>query len=107
MNKEVWKDIVGYEGIYQVSNFGRVKNTETGRIMKTYKDKYGYITTSISYKGKTKHFLIHRLIAKAFIPNPENKPHINHINTIRDDNRIENLEWVTRKENSNNPLTRK
>lgn len=104
---EVWEDIEGYNSKFQISNLGRVKNTETGKILKTYKDRYGYITTAIKYKGKTKHYLIHRLIATAFIPNTENKPHINHINTIRDDNRIENLEWTTPKENNNNPLTRK
>ena len=104
---EVWEDIEGYNGKYQISNLGKVKNTETGRLMTVYINNNGYQRTSFNYKGKIKHYYIHRLIAKAFIPNPENKPHINHINTIRDDNRIENLEWVTRKENSNNPLTRK
>lgn len=107
MNKEVWKDIEGYENLYQISSLGRVKNVETEKILKTSKDKYGYLYINIKYKGKTKHYLIHRLIAKAFIPNPENKPFIDHINTIKDDNRIENLRWVTSKENNNNPLTRK
>ena len=111
MEKEIWKDIKGYEGLYQVSNLGRIKsfnywNQGKIRILKLRFHKEGYLIVSLNKNTKTKIKFVHRLIAEAFIPNPENKPEIDHINGIRDDNRIENLRWVTRKENMNNELTK-
>lgn len=109
---EIWKNIEGYEN-YRVSNLGRVKSLNyrrTGRkeILKCYKDRNGYLIISLSQgKGKNNWFLVHRLVAQAFIPNPDNKPQVDHINTDRTDNRVENLRWCTREENMNNPLTRK
>ena len=108
---EIWKDVKGYEGIYLISNIGRVKridckNTQKERILKNCKCN-GYYGVSLSKNGAKSLELIHRLVAEAFIPNPENKPCIDHINTIKSDNRVENLRWVTYKENSNNPLTKK
>lgn len=117
--EEVWKDIKGYEVLYQISTNGRVKSllkvTKFGNRLKVNEEiilnpalgKRGYYVVSLNHNGKSKTFTIHRLIAEAFIPNPENKPCIDHINTIRTDNRIENLRWVTSKENSNNILTLK
>ena len=101
-----WRDVVGYEGLYQISNKGDVRNTITGKILKIRKDKDGYIRMRL-YKDKTpQDIFAHRLVAEAFIPNPENKPCVNHLNTKRDDNRVENLEWCTCKENSNHKPTR-
>lgn len=105
---EIWKDIEGWEGFYQVSNLGKVKslpkkspgaNTTKVSFLKN-QIKNGYNSVVLSRNGKGKHFLLHRLIAKAFIPNPENKKCVNHKNGIRMDNRLENLEWVTHSENS-------
>lgn len=94
-----WKDIDGYDGMYQVSSDGRVRKVSTGKIGKIIIDNRGYSKKAITKDGKTTQYSIHRLVAKAFIPNPENKPEVNHINGNKLDNRIENLEWVTRSEN--------
>lgn len=106
---EIWKNIVGYEGLYQVSNFGRVKslprNTPAGmrggKILNIEKSKNGYLRVNLWKNGKAKHFLVHRLVAEAFIPNPDNLPCVNHKNKQRDFNFVENLEWCTYEYNNN------
>lgn len=99
--KEIWKDIEEYEGIYQVSNLGRVKRVTTGRILKGWKDGYGYLTVKLCKNGIVSNKTIHRLVAQVFIPNTENKPEVNHIDEDKTNNRVDNLEWSTAKENSN------
>lgn len=98
---EVWKDIEGYEGLYQVSSWGRVKRLNTGRILKGRKNTNSYLTVGLCKNGEQKDYLIHRLVAQAFIPNPHNKPQVNHIDENKENNHAENLEWVTAKENNN------
>ena len=110
MEEEIWKPIKEFEGYYEVSNMGRVrslnyKRTGKKKILKNIEDYKGYLEVGLTKNGKRKQFKVHRLVAKAFIPNPENKPCIDHINTIKSDNRVENLRWVTYKENSNNEKT--
>ena len=99
--KEVWKDIEGYEGLYQVSNLGRVKRVKTDRILKGCKDKGGYLVIGLYKNNVMSTKTIHRLVAQAFIPNPENKPEVNHIDEDKANNKVNNLEWMTRKENNN------
>lgn len=112
MNEEVWRDIKGYEEKYQISNLGRVKSlsfNKTGekKLLKPHDNGNGYLTVCLWKDNRYKHKYIHRLVAEAFLPNPENKPCIDHINTNRDDNRIENLRWCTYSENLMNPITNK
>lgn len=104
MEEEIWKEIEWFDN-YQISNLGRVKNIKFDRYVKPLLDNKGYLTVNLYKNGKMKRLLLHRLISIAFIPNPENKPCIDHINTDRLDNRIENLRWCTQKENHNNPLS--
>ena len=105
--KEVWKDIPGYEELYQVSTLGRIYSFKTNQYLKLGVNSHGYIRASLLKDYKTRTINVHRLVALAFIPNPENKPCIDHINGDKTDNRMINLRWVTHKENSNNPLTLK
>lgn len=103
---EVWKYIDEYPN-YIISNLGRVKNTETGRILSEKIDKDGYREVSLRKNGKSTLKKVHRLVATAFIPNPDNKPQVDHIDGEKGNNNLNNLRWVTRKENMNNPNTYK
>lgn len=104
---EEWKDIKEYEGLYQVSNLGRVKSLKFGKekILKLSNNK-GYIQVTLYNDVIRKTYKVHRLVAETFLPNSDNKPCIDHINTNRTDNRVENLRWCTYKENMNNLLTK-
>ena len=114
MKNEEWRDVVGYEGLYQVSDQGRVKSLERKiphwrggeriqkeRILKPIDDGRGYLRVDLYAGGKRKRFKVHRLVCQAFHENPGNKPQVNHINEDKTDNRACNLEWSTRIENCN------
>lgn len=110
-NVEIWKDIVGYEGLYEVSNQGRVRSLDRitnngtqlrkGKILKGKIRSNGYASVHLSINGKTKWLNRHRIVALAFLPNPNNYPVINHKNEDKTDNRVENLEWCTIAYNTN------
>lgn len=102
--EEIWKDVEGFERLYQVSNLGNVKSlanskTKSEKILKYSLGRRGYCQVVLSKSNNKYYMRVHRLVAQAFIPNPENKPEVNHINGIRNDNRVENLEWCTQSEN--------
>jgi hypothetical protein len=98
---EVWEDIIGYEGFYQVSDLGRVKSLRFNKeiILKFGVDWSGYLLVNLFKNGIPKNMKAHRLVALTFIPNPENKLEVNHKDGIKTNNNIENLEWSTRAEN--------
>lgn len=113
MENEIWKDIPGYSGLYQVSNAGRIRAYSKmrgavmlhPRMLKPRVNCHGYLQITLVNENGRKTWDMHRLIALTFIQNPENKPCIDHINTIKTDNRVENLHWVTYSENALNPIT--
>ena len=98
IDNEHWKDIDGYDGMYQVSDLGRVRSRKRGewKVRKLCNDKYGYLQLLLSKNGKIKHFYVHRLVAQAFIPNDdETKTQINHRNECKSENKVSNLEYCT------------
>lgn len=115
MEQEIWKDIVSYNGFYQISNFGRIKTTMDNsltvgargmfrlkrkeRIRVLHLERCGYVRVSLSKNAKCKFVLVHRLVAQAFLPNPKNKPYINHLDGVKTHNHASNLEWCTDAEN--------
>lgn len=129
MEEEIWKDIfyyneptnewIDYRGLYQVSNFGRVRSLKRTyksanggiryideHIVKMYFNHKGYLQVFLYKEGKRKTVFVHRLVAFLFIPNYSNKPQIDHIDTNKSNNNENNLRWVTNKENVNNPITK-
>lgn len=120
MQKEIWKDVPGYEGSYQVSNLGRVKGLDRkirhprntfrikkGQHMKQVTNRNGYKTLRLSLYGKTKTFTVHQLVAMAFLnhkPDGTNKIVVDHLNNIRKDNRLENLQLINNRENCSKDL---
>ena len=104
MNKEIWKNIKGFEGLYEVSNLGNIKslskiNKNKNKLVAQRVQNNGYIHVCLSKNGKTQIKTVHRIVAQAFLPPIEGKKEINHINGIKTDNRAENLEWVSHREN--------
>ena len=97
---EQWKDIKDYEGLYQISNKGRIRNSE-GKILKAVKYNCGYLLVGLYKDGKQTKKLVHRLVAEAFIPNPQNLPQVNHKDEDKENNSVSNLEWCDAKYNTN------
>lgn len=114
MEDEVWKDVKGYEGFYQVSDKGRIRSVDrmieykdgakhfwSGRVLKLSRNKNGYYTITLYKEGAENGYGVHRLVAQAFIPNLDNLPQVNHKNEVKTDNRAENLEWCSMDYNIN------
>lgn len=117
MNSEIWKPVAGYEGLYEVSNMGRIRSTDRirnsiqdgivirshlkGKVMKPFYNHSGYLLIDLFKNGVRKTFSVHRLVASAFVPNPYKKPCVNHLDETHDNNCADNLEWCTQKENMN------
>lgn len=111
---EEWKNVIGYEGLYEVSNTGQVRSLDRyvkysngrihlhkGKVLSPVKDKYGYLAVCLCCNEKQKRIKIHRLVAQAFLPNPDNLPQVNHKDEDKLNNSVDNLEWCTAKYNNN------
>lgn len=108
--EEIWKDIEGYEGLYQVSNMGKVRSVDridctghrlNGKILRPRMNSGGYLLVNLHNEGEQKTFTVHRLVAQAFIPNPEGLPQINHKDEDKTNNIVDNIEYCDRKYNCN------
>lgn len=99
-NMEIWKDVVGYEGLYKISNTGKVLNVKRNKLRSLIKDKDGYYQLGLSKNDVRTYHKVHRLVAIAFLENPNNLPVVNHKNEVKQDNRVENLEWCTQAYNN-------
>ena len=100
MNKEIWKD-VPFDSNYKVSNYGRIFSKRTNKILKGELTEKGYIRVALT---EHKRYLVHCIVARTFIPNPENKPQVNHIDGNKQNNYVDNLEWCTQSENMRHAL---
>ena len=98
---EEWRAVPGYEGLYEVSNMGNVRNVRKNTLLRLSKDCYGYIQVSLYKNGRRTGLRVHRLVAEIFIPNSENLPMVNHKDEDKSNNRVDNLEWCTAKYNMN------
>ena len=98
---EEWKEIPGYEGLYEVSNMGNVRNVRRNKLLRLPKTNNRYIRVVLSKNGIKTGFQVHRLIAQAFLPNPDNLPQVNHKDEDKTNNNVDNLEWCTAKYNTN------
>lgn len=98
---EVFLSVPGYEGLYEVSNLGNIKSLRSGKLLKQASDNVGYKLVCLTKDGKSKGYGVHRLVALAFLPNPENLPEVNHKDETHDNNCVENLEWCTKSYNRN------
>lgn len=113
MTNEIWKDVPGYSGLYQVSTTGRIRAYSKirgtvrlkPRILKPRVNRHGYFQITLVNETGRKTFSLHRLVAMSFIPNPENKPCVDHLDCNRENCAVENLRWVTYSENALNPIT--
>ncbi len=116
---EKWNDIVGYEGHYQISNFGRVRSVDRtemnvnginrklkGSLKSTYTDRTGYVLVTLSKNNENKVYPLHRLVAQAFIPNPNDLDEVNHKDRNRKNNFLSNLQWCTSRENTHHARTK-
>lgn len=102
---EQWKEIENTDGLLEVSNYGRVRsNMRDGRILKATPDKKGYLRLRVTIHREKRAYKVHRLVANAFVPNPEGKPQVNHIDGNKTNNRADNLEWVTNLENAHHAM---
>lgn len=100
-NQEEWRAVKGYEGLYEVSNLGKIRNAKTLHILSIFKNKRGYCRVDLWKNNKQKKYAVHRVVAEAFIPNIYNKPQVNHIDENKSNNNADNLEWCTQLENHN------
>ena len=121
-NIEIWKPVVGYEGVYEISSFGRIRSLDRitsyisrtqegkeyttthshkGKLMKQHNNHFGYKVIALCIDGKYRTYMVHRLVAEAFIPNPNNYPVVNHKDENKQNNCVENLEWCTQQYNIN------
>lgn len=101
---EKWKAVEGYEGLYEISDNGNVRNVVTNKVLSQRGNGNGYIRIELWKDGKGCKFYVHRLVANAFIDNPNGKPEVNHIDGNRGNNKVDNLEWVTSSENTRHAI---